>query len=104
MRQGKVRLWMLKIFIVSSQILVKRTPAHHDVYVHPIKYPGFKVTVVQNLRLNEFTKAIVEFAEDNGHGDIAVLVVMSHGEPGEASGKIIASDGQKVDIENDIIR
>jgi len=62
------------------------------------------VTVVQNLRLNEFTKAIVEFAEDNGHGDIAVLVVMSHGEPGEASGKIIASDGQKVDIENDIIR
>ena len=67
-------------------------------------YIGFKVTVVQNLRLNEFTKAIVEFAEDNGHGDIAVLVVMSHGEPGEASGKIIASDGQKVDIENDIIR
>ena len=66
---------------------------------------GFKVTVIQKrIERGQFHRAILEFSGDQTHGDIMILVVMSHGEQGGDCGKIITSDDFKVDIENDIIR
>ena len=44
------------------------------------------------------------FSFDEKHGDIMVLVVMSHGEQGGDSGKILTSNGERIDIEHDIFR
>ena len=39
------------------------------------------------------------------HGDIMVLVVMSHGEEGGHSGKVLTSkNGERIDIEHDIFQ
>ena len=65
---------------------------------------GFRVYIQKDLNRIEFEKCILQFSGDETHGDIMVLVVMSHGERGGDRGKIITSDGMNVDIENDIIR
>ena len=62
---------------------------------------GFTVRVQTNLHRNQFIKTLIEFSEEK-HGDVMVLVVMSHGIPGGYRGKIIASNGQPVDIYEDI--
>ena len=70
-----------------------------------LKQIGFNITTLQKrIDRGKFLKAILEFSEDKTHGDIMILVVMSHGQKGGDSGKIITSDDFKVDIENDIIR
>ena len=65
---------------------------------------GFEVFPFQDLRRTDFLMKILEFSEVKTHGDIVIVVVMSHGESGGHSGKIITSDGKKVDVEEDIIR
>lgn len=65
---------------------------------------GFAIFPYQDLERREFLKTTLEFSDLKTHGDIVVVVVMSHGESGGASGKIITSDGLKVDVEEDIIR
>ena len=57
---------------------------------------------LQNLDHGTFQKKLLDFSEAD-HGDIMVLVVMSHGDEGLGSGVIFTSDGKKVDIEKDII-
>ena len=66
---------------------------------------GFKVRLVQTKKMtrNDFSRTMMDFSEEE-HGDIMVLVVMSHGVPGGGSGKIITSNCEKVDIEQDIIQ
>ena len=63
---------------------------------------GFDVTVLENLDRGDFIASLIKFSKDKDHGDIVVLVVMSHGIPGGDRGKIISSDGQSVDIVEDI--
>ena len=55
---------------------------------------------------NGFLKEVTNFSLEEDHGDIAVLVVMSHGEAGGASGQgnIVTSNGGKIDIQLDIIK
>ena len=54
---------------------------------------------------NGFLNEVTNFSLED-HGDIAVLVVMSHGEAGGASGQgqIVTSKGGKVDIQHDILK
>ena len=63
---------------------------------------GFEVEVKENLDRGDFISSLIQFSKDKDHGDIMVLVVMSHGVPGGDRGKIISSDGQSVDIVEDI--
>ena len=58
----------------------------------------------KNLTRDDFDRVILEFSIDKTHGDIMVLIVMSHGDEGGARGQIITSDDKDVDIERDIIR
>ena len=55
---------------------------------------------------NGFLNEVTNFSLENDHGDIAVLVVMSHGEAGGTSGQgqIVTSKGGKVDIQHDIMK
>ena len=67
---------------------------------------GFDVTVVETEKMGgrEFRQTMINFSSDEKHGDIMVLVVMSHGEEGGHSGKILTSNGERIDIEHDIFR
>ena len=69
---------------------------------------GFVVQVVspEKMGRNGFLKEVTNFSFEEDHGDIAVLVVMSHGEAGGASGQgnIVTPNGGKVDIQLDIIK
>ena len=47
---------------------------------------------------------MIDFAESDTHGSIMVLVVMSHGDKGGLSGKILTSTCEKIDVEMDIVR
>ena len=47
---------------------------------------------------------MINFSFDENHGDIMVLVVMSHGDEGGHSGKVLTSNGERIDIEHDIFR
>ena len=47
---------------------------------------------------------MIDLAESDTHGDIMVLIVMSHGAEGGLSGKIVTSTCEKIDVELDIIR
>ncbi len=55
---------------------------------------------------NGFLKELTKFSLEEDHGDIVVLVVMSHGEAGGTSGQgqIVTSKGGKVDIQHDIMK
>ena len=55
---------------------------------------------------NEFLYEVTNFSMDDDHSDIAVLVVMSHGEAGGTSGQgqIVTSKGGKLDIQHDIMK
>ena len=53
----------------------------------------------------DFRQTMLDFSSDKKHGDIMVLVVMSHGDEGGHSGKIVTSkNGEKIDIEHDIFQ
>ena len=65
---------------------------------------GFEVFPHHDLKRADFFMKVIEFSQKKNHGDIVIVVVMSHGESGGTSGKIITSDGLKVDVEDDIIR
>ena len=68
---------------------------------------GFDVTVVdtENMGGHDFRRTMMNFSLDEKHGDIMVLVVMSHGEEGGPSGQILTSkNGERIDIEYDIFR
>ena len=68
--------------------------------------PGFDVTVVptENMGGREFRQTMLDFSYEK-HGDIMVLVVMSHGEEGGHSGKVLTSkNGERIDIEHDIFQ
>ena len=52
-----------------------------------------------------FRQTMLDFSSDETHGDIMVLVVMSHGDEGGHSGQIVTSiNGEKIDIEHDIFQ
>ena len=68
---------------------------------------GFDVTVVdtENMGGNDFRRTMLDFSSDEKHGDIMVLVVMSHGVEGGHSGQIVTSiNGERIDIEHDIFQ
>ena len=69
---------------------------------------GFDRTIVSTKKMgrNGFLKEVTSFALEEDHGDIAVLVVMSHGEAGGASGQgnIVTSKGDNIDIQFDIMK
>ena len=50
-----------------------------------------------------FKTKLAEFSALKDHGDIMILVVMSHGDTGVGGGVIFTTDGEKFDIEKDII-
>ena len=50
-----------------------------------------------------FKTKLAEFSALKDHGDIMILVVMSHGDTGVGGGVIFTADGEKFDIEKDII-
>ena len=58
------------------------------------------------MKRNGFLREVTNFSLEDDHGDIVVLVVMSHGEAGGTSGQgqIVTSNGGKVDIQHDIIK
>jgi len=64
---------------------------------------GFNVEVAQNLNRLNLMNRIIRFAMMD-HGDVIVLVLMSHGVPGGDRGKLICSDGQEIDICEDILK
>ena len=65
---------------------------------------GFRVYKYKNLTKDDFDRVILQFSSDKTHGDIMVLIVMSHGGEGGARGQIFTSDEKSADIEIDIIR
>ena len=72
---------------------------------------GFHTKIVPTEKMakmgrNGFLREVTDFSLEDDHGDIVVLVVMSHGEAGGASGQgqIVTSTGGKVDIQQDIIK
>ena len=68
---------------------------------------GFDVTVVDTKNMGgcDFRRTMMNFSSDEKHGDIMVLVVMSHGEEGGPSGQIVTSkNGERIDIERDIFQ
>ena len=65
---------------------------------------GFRVYTYKNLTKDDFDRVILQFSGDKTHGDIMVLLVMSHGGEGGARGQIFTSDDKCADIEMDIIR
>ena len=69
---------------------------------------GFHTKIVPTKKMgrNGFLNEVTNFSLEDDHGDIVVLVVMSHGEAGGASGQgqIVTSTGGKVDIQHDIIK
>ena len=70
-------------------------------------YIGFDVTVVdtENMGRRDFRQTMMDFSSDEKHGDIMVLVVMSHGVEGGHSGQIVTSiNGERIDIEHDIFQ
>ena len=80
--------------------------ADQNVYIS-VYAIGFDVTVVdtENMGGNDFRQTMMNFSSDEKHGDIMVLVVMSHGYEGGHSGQILTSkNGERIDIEHDIFR
>ena len=69
---------------------------------------GFDPKIVETEKMgrNEFLYEDTNFSLEKDHGDIAVIVVMSHGEAGGSSGQgqIVTSKGGKVDIQHDIMK
>ena len=61
---------------------------------------GFKIFKYEDLERSEFLRKVLDFSEDEKHGDVVVVVVMSHG----TRDIIQTSDNKELDIENDIIR
>ena len=56
-----------------------------------------------DLNFWTFKTKLAEFSALKDHGDIMILVVMSHGDTGVGGGVIFTADGEKFDIEKDII-
>ena len=52
----------------------------------------------------DFIQTMKDFASDDGHGDIMVLAVMSHGGEDHAGIKILTSNYEELKIESDVIR
>ena len=67
---------------------------------------GFDVTNVptRGMGKRNFIQTMKNFAADEGHGDIMVLVVMSHGSEDHRGIKIVTSTYDELDIEFDVIR
>ena len=67
---------------------------------------GFDVINVptRGMGKRDFIQTMKNFAADEGHGDIMVLAVMSHGGEDHRGIKIITSNYEELDIEFDVIR
>lgn len=52
----------------------------------------------------DFIQTMIDFAADEGHGDMMVLAVMSHGIKHFGEFRIVTSDYDELDIETDVIR
>ena len=52
----------------------------------------------------DFIQTMIDFAEDERHGDIMVLAVMSHGVMEDGEFRIVASNYERLDIETDVVR
>ena len=64
---------------------------------------GFKIfekKALEDLNSWTFKTKLAEFSALKDHGDIMILVVMSHGDTGVGGGVIFTADGEKFDIEN----
>ena len=51
----------------------------------------------------DFTQTMKDFAADEGHGDIMVLAVMSHGSNEKEGFSIMTSNYEGLEVESDII-
>ena len=59
---------------------------------------GLKVAVERNLSRASFLQVLINFADSDDHGSMMVLVVLSHGEQGNA---IVCQDGKTVNVDTD---
>ena len=64
---------------------------------------GEEGKALEDLNSWTFKTKLAEFSALKDHGDIMILVVMSHGDTGVGGGVIFTADGEKFDIEKDII-
>ena len=64
---------------------------------------GFRVMSYKNMRRNATLKKLIEFSELAGRNeaDMMIVCILSHG---LENGKIVTSDGFKIDTETDVLR
>ena len=88
--------------ISNSEILIQRFLG----LTGTIYFAGFNVNNVptRGMRRMDFLQTIENFAEDENHGDIMVLAVMSHSSEEHTGIKILTSDYEELDLETDIVR
>ena len=60
----------------------------------------FEGKALEDLNSWTFKTKLAEFSALKDHGDIMILVVMSHGDTGVGGGVIFTADGEKIDIED----